>query len=109
MGIAVEPDEWEVAEENRPLMEKGMNPVRQAAEGLAAPGCKPTHLFASPFVRSTIRRGCCVRSSQEGRRGAGRVRGRHQPGRGAVVLVASADATTELREASPCQKRAGQS
>lgn len=51
-GIAVEPDEWEGAEENRPLTEKGKRRVRQAAEGLAALDCKPTHLFTSPFVRA---------------------------------------------------------
>jgi phosphohistidine phosphatase len=51
-GIAVEPDEWEGAEENRPLTEKGKKRVRQAAEGLAALDCKPTHLFTSPFVRA---------------------------------------------------------
>lgn len=51
-GIAVEPDEWEGAEENRPLTEKGKRRARQAAEGLAALGCKPTHVFTSPFVRA---------------------------------------------------------
>jgi len=51
-GIAVEPEEWEGAEENRPLTEKGKRRTRQAAEGLAALECKPTHLFTSPFVRA---------------------------------------------------------
>lgn len=51
-GIAVEPDEWEGAEENRPLTEKGKNRARQAAEGLAVFDCTPTHLFTSPFVRA---------------------------------------------------------
>lgn len=51
-GIAVEPDEWEGTEENRPLTEKGKRRVRQAAEGLAALDCMPTHLFTSPFVRA---------------------------------------------------------
>lgn len=51
-GIAVEPDEWEGAEENRPLTEKGKNRTRQVAEGLAALDCTPTHLFTSPFVRA---------------------------------------------------------
>lgn len=51
-GIALEPDEWEGTEENRPLTEKGKRRVRQAAEGLAAIGCRPTHLFSSPFVRA---------------------------------------------------------
>jgi phosphohistidine phosphatase len=51
-GIAVEPDEWDGTEENRPLTEKGKRRVRQAAEGLAALDCKPTHLFTSPYVRA---------------------------------------------------------
>ncbi|MDF0674170.1 MAG: phosphoglycerate mutase family protein [Nitrospira sp.] len=51
-GIAVEPDGWEGAEENRPLTEKGKRRARQAAEGLAALGCEPTHLFTSPYVRA---------------------------------------------------------
>lgn len=50
--IAVKPDEWEGGEENRPLTEKGKKRARQAAEGLAALDCKPTHLFTSPFVRA---------------------------------------------------------
>lgn len=51
-GIAVEPEEWEGSEENRPLTEKGKKRVRQAAAGLAALNCKPTHLLSSPFVRA---------------------------------------------------------
>lgn len=51
-GIAVEPEEWEGAEENRPLTEKGKKRTREAAEGLAALDCTPTHLFTSPFVRA---------------------------------------------------------
>ncbi len=42
-GIAVEPDEWEGTEEKR---------TRQAAQGLAVLGCRPTHLLTSPFVRA---------------------------------------------------------
>jgi phosphohistidine phosphatase len=51
-GIAVEPEDWEGSEENRPLTEKGKKRVRQAAAGLVALGCKPTHLLSSPFVRA---------------------------------------------------------
>lgn len=51
-GIAVEPEEWEGSEENRPLTEKGKKRVRQAAAGLVALACKPTHLFSSPYVRA---------------------------------------------------------
>jgi phosphohistidine phosphatase len=51
-GIAVEPDEWEGTEENRPLTAKGKKRTRQVAQGLAVLGCQPTHLFSSPFVRA---------------------------------------------------------
>lgn len=51
-GIAVERDQWEGTEENRPLTEKGKRRVRQVAEGLTALDCKPTQLFTSPFVRA---------------------------------------------------------
>jgi phosphohistidine phosphatase len=51
-GLAVEPEEWEGSEENRPLTEKGKKRVRQAAAGLTALTCKPTHLLSSPFVRA---------------------------------------------------------
>lgn len=51
-GIAVEPDEWEGAEENRPLTEKGKNRVRQVARGLGQLDFTPTHLLTSPFVRA---------------------------------------------------------
>ena len=51
-GIAVEPDEWEGTEEDRPLTNKGKKHTRQAAQGLAFLGCRPTHVFASPFVRA---------------------------------------------------------
>ena len=51
-GIAIEPDEWEGTEENRPLTDKGKKRTRQAAQGLAVLGCQPTHLFTSPFVRA---------------------------------------------------------
>ena len=51
-GIAIAPEEWEGSEENRPLTEKGKKRVRQAAAGLAALNCRPTHLFSSPFIRA---------------------------------------------------------
>ncbi|MGQ0667049.1 MAG: SixA phosphatase family protein [Nitrospiraceae bacterium] len=51
-GIAVEPEDWEGSEENRPLTEKGKKRVRQVAAGLMALNYKPTHLFSSPFVRA---------------------------------------------------------
>ena len=51
-GIAVEPEEWKGAEENRPLTEKGRKRVLRTAAGLAALDCKPTHLLSSPFTRA---------------------------------------------------------
>lgn len=51
-GIAVEAEQWDGSDENRPLTEKGKKRVRQAAAGLAALGCKPTRLCSSPMVRA---------------------------------------------------------
>jgi phosphohistidine phosphatase len=51
-GIAVEAEQWDGSEENRPLTEKGRKRVRQAAAGLATLGCKPTRLYSSSFVRA---------------------------------------------------------
>ncbi len=51
-GIAVERDEWEGTEEDRPLTDRGKKRVRQAAAGLAALDCRPTHVYTSPFVRA---------------------------------------------------------
>jgi phosphohistidine phosphatase len=51
-GIAIEAENWDGSEENRPLTEKGKKRVRHAAAGLAALGCKPTRLCSSPFVRA---------------------------------------------------------
>lgn len=63
-GIAVERDEWDGSEENRPLTERGKKRVRQAAAGLVALDCRPTHVFTSPFVRAydtarLVRAGVC--------------------------------------------------
>lgn len=104
-GIAVELDEWEGAEENRPLTGegergKGKGRTRQAAEGLAALGCKPTHLLScgKALHNFSLKKvgGCACR-----------IRGRYEPGRGAAVLVASADAAAGLREAISCQETWG--
>jgi phosphohistidine phosphatase len=51
-GIAVEPDEWDGAEAERPLTEKGGKRVRQAASGLASLNLSPTHILSSPFTRA---------------------------------------------------------
>ncbi len=51
-GIAIKPEEWDGAEEQRPLTEKGKRRVRQAAAGLASMNLAPTHLLSSPFRRA---------------------------------------------------------
>jgi phosphohistidine phosphatase len=51
-GIAVERDEWEGVESDRPLTEKGGRRASQAGEGLLELDLKPTHLLSSPFVRA---------------------------------------------------------
>lgn len=51
-GIAVERDEWDGGEAERPLTEKGAKRVIQAARGLVALDVTPTHLFTSPLVRA---------------------------------------------------------
>lgn len=71
-GIAIEPREWKGTEEDRPLTDKGKKRTRQAAQGLAFLGCRPTHLFTSPFVRAydtarIIRAAVCPRLTIERR------------------------------------------
>jgi phosphohistidine phosphatase len=51
-GIAVERDEWDGIESDRPLTEKGSRRTKQAGEGLLELGIKPTHLLSSPFARA---------------------------------------------------------
>lgn len=51
-GIAVEPEEWDGFEEDRPLTDKGRKQVRQAASALASMNLAPTHLLSSPFARA---------------------------------------------------------
>ena len=51
-GIAVERDEWEGADTDRPLTERGAKRVAQVAAGLNRLGVKPTHVFSSPLIRA---------------------------------------------------------
>ncbi len=51
-GIAVERDEWDGLDADRPLTERGVKRVEQVAAGLKWLGVQPTLLFASPFVRA---------------------------------------------------------
>ncbi|HEX9154101.1 MAG TPA: phosphohistidine phosphatase SixA [Nitrospira sp.] len=51
-GIAVERDEWEGTDADRPLTERGAKRVEQVAAGLKWLDVKPTHIFSSPLVRA---------------------------------------------------------
>jgi phosphohistidine phosphatase len=51
-GIAVERDEWEGAEADRPLTERGAKRVAQVAAGLNRLGVQPTHVLSSPLIRA---------------------------------------------------------
>jgi phosphohistidine phosphatase len=51
-GFAVEPEEWDGFEEERPLTDKGRTGVREAATALASMQLAPTHLLSSPFTRA---------------------------------------------------------
>mgnify|MGYP003482835149 CR=1 FL=1 len=51
-GIAVERDEWEGAEADRPLTERGAKRVAQVAAGLKGFGVQPTHVLSSPLIRA---------------------------------------------------------
>jgi phosphohistidine phosphatase len=51
-GIAVERDEWEGAEADRPLTEQGAKRVAQVAAGLNRLGVQPTHVLSSPLIRA---------------------------------------------------------
>jgi phosphohistidine phosphatase len=51
-GIAVERDEWEGPDADRPLTERGAKRVAQAAAGLNRLGVQPTHILSSPLIRA---------------------------------------------------------
>ena len=51
-GIAVERDEWEGPDGDRPLTECGAKRVAQAAVGLVRLDVQPTHVFSSPLTRA---------------------------------------------------------
>jgi phosphohistidine phosphatase len=51
-GIAVERDEWDGTDANRPLSERGAKRVTQVAAGLKWLDVQPTHLFSSALVRA---------------------------------------------------------
>jgi phosphohistidine phosphatase len=51
-GIAVDRQDWDGDEEERPLTPKGVEKTRQAAAGLLHLDLAPTILLASPFIRT---------------------------------------------------------
>ena len=51
-GIAVERDEWEGLEAERPLTERGAKRVAQVAAGLNRLGVQPTHVLSSSLIRA---------------------------------------------------------
>lgn len=51
-GIAVEREEWEGTERQRPLTNKGMVRTRQSGKGLLALRVTPTHILSSPLTRA---------------------------------------------------------
>jgi phosphohistidine phosphatase len=51
-GIAVERDEWEGPDTDRPLTERGAKRVAQVAAGLNRLGLQPTHVLSSPLIRA---------------------------------------------------------
>jgi phosphohistidine phosphatase len=51
-GIAVERDEWEGADTDRPLTERGAKRVAQVVAGLIRLGLQPSHVLSSPLIRA---------------------------------------------------------
>ena len=51
-GIAVERDEWDGNDDDRPLTERGSKRVSQVAAGLKWLEVQPTYIFASPLIRA---------------------------------------------------------
>jgi phosphohistidine phosphatase len=51
-GIAVNREEWDGEEAQRPLTAKGSKRTREAAEGLLRLKVPPTHILTSPYLRT---------------------------------------------------------
>ena len=67
-GIAVERDEWDGLEADRPLTEEGAKRVAQVAAGLSQLDVRSTHILSSPLIRAIetakiVRRSLLVRSA----------------------------------------------
>jgi len=52
-GIAVEREEWQGLDADRPLTEQGAKRVAQAAFGLEWLAIRPTYVLSSPLIRAT--------------------------------------------------------
>jgi len=51
-GIAVEREEWDGQDADRPLTEKGKQRVREVAAGLSRLDVQPTHVLSSSLIRA---------------------------------------------------------
>jgi phosphohistidine phosphatase len=51
-GIAVDRDDWEGQDGDRPLTERGAKRVAQVAAGLNRLDVRPTHVLSSPLIRA---------------------------------------------------------
>lgn len=51
-GIAIDREEWEGPDEDRPLTDRGAKRVAQVAEGLRWLELQPTHVISSPLLRA---------------------------------------------------------
>lgn len=51
-GVAVERDEWDGKEQDRPLTDKGKKRTRLSGAGLVAAGLSVTHILSSPLARA---------------------------------------------------------
>jgi phosphohistidine phosphatase len=51
-GIAMDREDWDGPEAQRPLTSKGVEKTREVVAGLLTLGIIPTHVFSSPFTRA---------------------------------------------------------
>jgi len=51
-GIAIDREDWEGAEGDRPLTDRGAKRVAQVSDGLKWLELQPTHVFSSPLLRA---------------------------------------------------------
>jgi len=53
-GIAVDRDEWEGPDKDRPLTERGAKRVAKVAAGLTRLDVQPTHVLSSPCLVESL-------------------------------------------------------